>query len=192
MSFSEQLEQIIEALLFAADEPLSTKQIKKIVDDISTEKITEIIQQLNEKYEYHAFSIQEVGEGYRLLTKAEFAPWIEKMYGKTRKIKLSPAALETLAIIAYKQPATRAQIAAIRGVDSSGIIRNLLELNLIEIQGRAEEPGRPMIYGTSQKFLEYFGLKNISDLPRIDELDDLLQKEDISTSLGEVFVKHEK
>ncbi len=191
MLLSPKLEQIIEALLFAAETSLSIEQIKKVVEDASLDEITFAISELNKQYENRPFYIQEIGEGYRLLTKPEFAPWIEKMHGKTRKIRLSQAALETLAIIAYKQPITRAQIAHIRGVDSSGIVRKLLELNLIAIKGRSEEAGRPTLYATSQQFLEHLGLRDLSELPRIDELEDLLG-EDSKLQLGSILPEKER
>ncbi|RMH68911.1 MAG: SMC-Scp complex subunit ScpB [Gemmatimonadetes bacterium] len=185
------LEQTIEALLFAADNALKITDLHQLLEDTSAEAIRAAIQSLNRHYADHAFSIVEVGEGYRLMTKPAFSEWVAKLYTQVKNVRLSPAALETLAIIAYKQPISRAEIAHIRGVDSSGVIRKLLELNLIEIQGKSDDVGRPLLYGTTPKFLEHFGLRDLAELPSVDELEELLREEPTTGEklrLGSLFV----
>jgi len=139
------------------------------------------------KTDYNARGIQlvEIAEGYQLCTREEYAEWIKKFYKIDKGSKLSQASLETLSIIAYKQPITRVELEEIRGVDSGGVVRTLLEKNLIKNMGRKKVPGRPMMYGTTRKFLEYFGLKSLSDLPTLEEFKDDIQK-------GDMYIKEER
>lgn len=172
------LKLIIEALLFATDKPLNEKDIHEILPDSEIKNIKSALRSL--KYEYEAmersFQLVEVAGGYQFRSRAIYGPYILKMYQKTPS-KLSKAGLETLAIIAYKQPITKQEIERIRGVDSSGIIKTLLEKDLIRITGRKKVPGRPILYGTSKRFLEVFNLKDIDDLPRLKEIKALLGDE---------------
>lgn len=170
--------QIIEALLFASDSPLSGKKIREIVPEAGTEKnIKKLIDQIDEKYEKQGspFKIIELAGGYQIVTREEFATWITKLNKARSQTKLTRKGLETLAIIAYKQPITKLEVEKIRGVNSDGVIRTLNERNLITIKGREKAPGSPLLYGTTGYFLEYFGLNEISDLPKLKEIDELLK-----------------
>ena len=175
---------IIEALLFATPHPLTQKQINQIFD-INPPKLDNIISHLREKYknEKHAFEIENIAGGYQLNSHPKFDIYIRRLLNKTGKLYLSTAALEVLAIIAYKQPLNRFEIESIRGVDCSGVIRTLLNKKLICISGRDNGPGRPLLYSTTENFLEAFGLGNISEIPKLKEIVDLTQAEDIRNDL---------
>ena len=161
--------QIIEALLFSHSDPLSFNKIKEIVDSFQVFKprvVKDLIMELQQEYlsQQRAFRIEEIGEGFLLRTCEEYSPFIDILKNNKRSEKLSHASAEVLAIIAYKQPITRPQVEAIRGVDCSGIIYNLLERQLIESTGKLEAPGRPSLYGTTKDFLQHFGLRNTEEL----------------------------
>lgn len=166
----EQLKRIIEALLFASSEPLSFQKIREVTDTVHPLKpqaLREILAELQREYflQKRSFALEEIAEGFLLRTREEYSPYIEMLLRNKRTEKLSQAAAEVLAIIAYKQPITRPQIEAIRGVDSSGTIHNLLERQLIEPVGKLEAPGRPTLYRITQDFLKHFGLRDIRELP---------------------------
>ncbi len=165
------VESVVEAVLFASDEPLREARLADIVG-AKAKQIRQHIKSLNEKYEANnnAFKIEPVAGGYQMLTLSPYNHWLKKLLRVRDEGKLSPAALETLAIIAYKQPVIRADIEAVRGVAASEMIRNLMYKGLVKIVGRAEVLGRPMLYGTTKKFLEIFGLNSLKDLPKIEEL----------------------
>ncbi len=165
-------EQIIEAVLFSSDNPVSASKLASIIGILGSKEIRKIIEKLNDSYERMgaSFRIEEIAGGYQMMTRPEFAPYLQKLYKVRAENKLSSAALETLAVIAYKQPVVRAEIEAIRGVACGEIIRSLLEKGLIKIVGRAEELGRPMLYGTTRRFLQVFGLASLDDLPKVPEL----------------------
>ncbi len=179
------LPQIIEALLFSTPQSLSVQQIKNIAGVKETKRIRPIIEELNEFYQRHnrAFSIQKVADGYQLRTNPRYQKWIKK--GRILKpIQLSQAVMETLSIIAYQQPATRAEIEDIRTVDATYALRSLLDKRLIKIVGRKEIAGRPLIYGTTRFFLEVFGFNAITDLPRPEDFDIVTAQEN-STEVTE-------
>lgn len=165
------VESVIEAVLFASDEPLSEARLADIVET-RAKQIRQHIKNLNEKYEANnnAFRIEQIAGGYQMLTLGPYNYWLKKLLRVRSDTKLSAAALETLAIIAYKQPVMRADIEAIRGVAAGEVIRALCYKGLVKIVGRAEVLGRPMLYGTTKKFLETFGLNTLKDLPKIEEL----------------------
>ncbi len=165
------IESVIEAVLFASDEALSEARLADIVQT-SAKNIRRYIDGLNDKYKanHHAFRIEPIAGGYQMLSLSCYNPWLQKLLRVRSDSKLSPAALETLAIIAYKQPVMRADIEAIRGVAAGEIIRSLMAKALVKIVGRAEVLGRPMLYGTTKKFLEVFGLNSLKDLPTIEAL----------------------
>ena len=185
---------VVEALLFATDSPVTVDRLRSIVDSVGTEQIQEIIELLNEEYqkEERCFHIIEVGGGYQFATRPQYATWIRKLYRGRRLPRLSSAALETLAIIAFKGPIIRAEIEVVRGVNVEGVLKTLLERNLITVVGREETPGRPLLYGTTQDFLVYFGLNSLSDLPKPRELEELLDREQESTETEEVPVPTEE
>jgi len=168
---SKSLKMIVEALLYAAEKPLSAKEIRTVLPDSKESDIRGALEILRHEYESleRSFTLKEVADGYQFRSRSEYAPYIMKMLQKSPS-RLSKAAMETLAIIAYKQPILRHEIERFRGVDVGGILRTLLEKGLIKIMGRKDLPGRPLIYGTSKRFLEVFDLKNISDLPKLKEI----------------------
>ena len=162
----------LEALLFSTQHPLTAGRLGELLDSSSTRPIRRAIKALNEQYEQtgRAFRVEQVAGGYQLLTLPQFNDQVNKLHQKEHDAKLTKAALETLAIIAYKQPILRAEIESIRGVACGETIRSLMEKHLVKIAGRAEEPGRPILYGTTKRFLELFGLNSLKDLPQAAEL----------------------
>lgn len=169
--FEPTVESVVEAVLFASDEPLTPARLSEIVGT-NVRQLRKHIDDLNEKYKANnnAFRIEQIAGGYQMLTLSEYNHWLKKLVRARDDGKLSQPALETLAIIAYKQPIIRADIEAIRGVAAGEMIRNLMYKGLVKITGRAEIVGRPMLYGTTKKFLEVFGLNTIKDLPKAEEL----------------------
>lgn len=172
----EQIKNIIESLLLVADEPLSVDRIKSILDQPEKKEIKNALEELMSEYENRkgGFFLREVAGGYQFRTRPEYREWIKRLV-QPKPIRLSKAALETLAIIAYKQPIIRNDIEHIRGVNCGGILRMLLERKLVRVLGRKAIPGRPLVYATTKQFLEVFELKNLEDLPtpkEISELDD--------------------
>lgn len=170
--FDTTLESVVEAVLFASDEPLSVARLVEIAEAGSVKTIRQAVKDLNKKYRdgKFTFRIEELAGGYQMMTLSCFNPWLSKLIKVRSDNKLTPAQLETLAIIAYKQPVIRADVEAIRGVATGEIIRNLMYKGLVKIVGRAEILGRPMQYGTSKKFLDIFGLADLKDLPKVEEL----------------------
>jgi segregation and condensation protein B len=165
---------IIEALIFASETPLTLEKVQKIFPELEKGEISASFRQLVREYEERkgGFYIHEVAGGFRFQTRIEMSPWIRKL--KTvRALSLSPSAMETLAVVAYRQPVVKADIDRIRGVDTGGLLRGLLEKKLLRIVGRKDVPGKPIIYGTTRKFLEIFNLKNLSELPTLREMKDL-------------------
>ncbi len=178
---------VIEALIFSSDDSLSASEIISAIKgidgedtEINAEEIESAVESLNENYskQNSAFRIKRISNGYIFATTEEFAKYVGYLSSERAKRRLSQAALETLAIIAYKQPVTKPEIETIRGVDSDYMLTTLLEKNLITIKGRAETVGRPLLYCTTDEFLKYFGLDNISDLPKPRELEEIMQDED--------------
>ena len=163
---------VIESILFASDEPLTPNRIVKILEAGSVKQVRQCIKQLNEKYEQDAsaFRIERIAGGYQMMTLNAYNFWLKKLVKVRTDNKLSQAAMETLAIIAYKQPVIRADVEAIRGVSSGEMIRSIMYKGMVKITGRAEILGRPMLYGTTKKFLDAFGLNSLKDLPKIEEL----------------------
>jgi segregation and condensation protein B len=159
---------LLEALLFSTHHPLTAGRLAELLELETTKSVRRAIQELNQQYEQSArsFRVEQVAGGYQLLTLPEFGDALKKLHQKEIDAKLTKAALETLAIIAYKQPILRADIEAIRGVACGETIRSLMEKHLVKIAGRAEEPGRPILYGTTKRFLELFGLNSLKDLPQ--------------------------
>lgn len=166
------VEQIVEATLFASQTPLAADEIARADENLVAEIVVEAIQALRDAYEKseRAFQIYQLGDGYQILTRPEYAPYLERFDSVPRAPHLSPAALETLAIIAYRNPIGRIEIEEVRGVSASSVLRTLLDWELVDVVGRGEGLGRPLLYGVTRKFLEHFGLKDLSDLPASDEL----------------------
>jgi segregation and condensation protein B len=178
---------ILEALIFASDEPISALEIIKAIKEIdgtdtniSPSDVEKSVSELNEKYDVEdsSFRILPIAEGFIFGTKPEYAKYVGYLSTEKSKRRLSQPALETLAIIAYKQPITKPEIESIRGVNSDYMINTLLEKTLVTIKGRSESIGRPLIYGTTPEFLKYFGINKISDLPKPREIDEIVQDAD--------------
>ncbi len=184
---TEELKRVLEALLFSAERPMGAKQLGMVLMEVAdTElpaggpsfrtvresQIEAALQGLKIEYDtlQRSFQLVEIAGGWRLVSRSEYAPWLREMLDEPRAYRLSQPSLETLAIIALRQPICRADIAAIRGVEVDGVVKTLLEHNLITIAGRSNEPGRAMMYGTTQQFLEQFGLRSLDDVPKAAEL----------------------
>ncbi len=165
-------EQVIEAVLFSSDTPLPLAKLTSILGVGSARDVRNHIESLNRKYEqsHASFRIENIAGGYQMLTLPAFNTWVRKLKQSRQDSRLSAAALETLAIVAYKQPVVRADVEALRGVASGEMLNRLRELGLVKIVGRAEDVGRPMLYGTTKRFLEVFGLSSLEELPEVEEL----------------------
>ena len=171
----DRLMGIVEAVLVTAEEPVTPGKLLGLVKEANGRQLREAVDRLKEEYERtgRAFTVVEVAGGFQLATRNEFGPWVRKFHDKNR-VRLSQAGLESLAIVAFKQPITRAEIDSIRGVNSGGVINHLLELNMIRIVGRSDGVGKPHLFGTTREFLVHFGLKGLADLPKPRELEELL------------------
>jgi segregation and condensation protein B len=165
-------EQIVEAVLFASDAPLKSEEIARADESLDEDVVEEAVRLLRTLYSEseRAFDLVELAEGYQILTKSEYAPYLERFDTVPKSSRLSGPALETLAIIAYRQPIDRLEIEYVRGVGAAGVIKTLQDRLLIDVVGRAEGLGRPLLYGTTQHFLEHFGFRSLEDLPRPEEL----------------------
>lgn len=171
-----ELKPIIENLLLASDQPVSADLLyQTFLGRSSKEDLQAVLKELQEDYQSQNLQIVEVADGYQLSTRPEYSDWIRKLLKLDKSFKLSRAALDTLAIIAYKQPLTRAEVDEIRGVDSSGVVRTLLEKKIICPAGRKNVPGKPMMFRTTQKFLEYFGLRDLSEMPTLEDFNEELE-----------------
>lgn len=166
------LAQIVEAILMCSRNPMTSKKIAAGVVGATDKEVDEAIQELNQFYidQQRSFRIFEIAGGYQMRTDALFDPWLKEIYTKNKIETLTPSTLETLAIVAYKQPITKSEVDSIRGVDSSGHIRNLLEKDMVEVKGKSDELGNPNLYGTTKRFLEIYGLNSLEDLPNLSDL----------------------
>ncbi len=192
---AEQSKKIIEALLFVSDKPVSLDALRDVLKDVESTEIRSIIEELNAEYSSsgRSFSIKEIAGGFQMLTDPAYSRWVSALY-KRPPDRLSGPSLETLAIIAYKQPLTRSQVELIRGVNADGVIHTLEERGFIRSRGRLEAPGRPILYGTTAEFLQHFGLKSLDELPKLKEfqesdLDFVKEKEKhdvMDTATGEL------
>lgn len=174
------LRPIIEAVLHVATEPLSLARLCQLLDGADPAQVSACIAELREAYRcnHHGISIVEVGGGFEMVTVAEAAPWIRKLYATKSAPRLSKPSLETLAIIAYKQPLTRPEIESIRGVDAAGVVKTLMDRRLVKIVGRKDVPGRPMMFGTTKDFLLAFGLNDLADLPTLRDFAEIARASD--------------
>lgn len=182
---ARQVLNILEALIFATDEPLTVRQVQDLLEylgeaerprSLSGDVIQNCIEFLNREYEAQgrSFRITRVAGGFQFATLPEYGIWLGRLVRERSKRKLSVSALESLAVIAYKQPVTKPEVEAIRGVNADYVLRTLMERNLVTIVGRAATPGRPLLYGTTREFLKHFGLNDLSDLPKPREIDELM------------------
>jgi segregation and condensation protein B len=169
----DDLKNIVEALLFVSEEPLTVERLTKIISEAQTGELRQALEDLAAEYEARqgGYFLNQVAGGYQFRTRPEYMEWIKRLL-QPKPLHLSKAALETLAIIAYKQPVIRSDIENIRGVDCGGVLRVLLERKFVRVLGRRELPGRPLIYATTKRFLEVFGLKNLEDLPTPKEIEE--------------------
>ncbi|TDJ16652.1 MAG: SMC-Scp complex subunit ScpB [Deltaproteobacteria bacterium] len=175
--------RIVEALILGSSEPISAARLAEIIPYLKPAKAKELVAELNADYiaQHRSFEICEVAGGYRVRTLAEFAPYLQQTQ-KTRPLRLSQAALETLAIVAYRQPVTRYEVETIRGVDAGAVVRGLIERKLVRIAGHREVPGRPMLYATTRRFLEVFELNKLEELPTLRDLQELFPEGGLSES----------
>ena len=170
-----ELKSIIEALIFASPEPVTMKALVKLLESEPKEEIESAIAALKQDYERPGgLQLVEVAGGYQIVTKQEFHEWVRRLFHERTTQKLSVAALETLAVIAYRQPVTSPEIADVRGVNTAGVLSTLVDRKLIKIVGRKAVVGRPFMYGTTREFLERFGLNDITDLPKVEDMSELL------------------
>ena len=172
---------VIEALLLASEKPLALEQIRPVLDSLDTGEIRRLIEELKLEYEQanRGIRIVEIAGGFQMSTAPGFAPFLKKLFKGRNAERLSKPALETLAIIAYKQPLTRSEIELLRNVNVDGVMKSLLDKNLIRITGKKKAPGSPRVYGTTRLFLEHFGFKSLADLPRVEEFQALAKKNDM-------------
>lgn len=179
----KEIKGIVEALLYVSGEPISIERIKNVLEEVEKGKIREIVWELQHEYDMRlsGLRIAEVAGGFQIATRPEVAVWIKKLKKVKQSARLSKPSLETLAIIAYRQPVVKAEIEDIRGVDSTGVIKGLLDKHLIKIIGRKDVPGRPILYATTREFLQYFGLRDLSDLPTLKEFNELVEQQEIAT-----------
>ncbi|MCI0525844.1 MAG: SMC-Scp complex subunit ScpB [Nitrospira sp.] len=188
-----ELKSILESLLFVSTEPLVLDQLFRVLavegqEPVDRGQVLMILQKLQEEYREMGRGLQlvEVAGGYQLTTRPEHAPWIKQLHTVRMVSRLSRPALETLAIVTYRQPVTTPEIEAIRGVDCSGVLRTLLERRLIKIVGRKEAVGKPMLYGTTQEFLQHFGLRDLSELPPLKDLEEVTREYPDLAEVGQV------
>jgi len=170
---TSELKAIVESLIFVSESPLRAERIAETID-VEKARVQTVLNALCEEYRHQSrgFVLEEIAGGYQFRTRPEYVEWVRRL-NKTRPFRFSRAALETLAIIAYRQPITRAEIEFLRGVDSGGVVKTLLDRHLIRILGKKDIPGRPMIYGTTRDFLELFGLRDLSVLPTLKEFSEI-------------------
>ena len=171
----ERLKSIAESLLFASDKPLSLKRIQELTGELDVEKVRAAVEWLRADYADRGVVLHEVSGGYQFRTHPLNAFWVQQLIAG-RPVRLTRAQLETLAIVGYRQPITRAEIDEIRGVDSGGTLKVLLDRTLVRVMGKKEEPGRPMLYGTTKEFLEFFNLRDLKDLPTLREFHELSEE----------------
>lgn len=174
------LKAVIEALLFASDKPLSLERMRNALDNMDAAQIRGILEELKNDYEKseRGVRIAEIAGGFQIITAPAFAPFLKKLYKDRHADKLSKPALETLAIIAYKQPVTKLEVESLRSVNVDGVFYNLMDKGLIRVAGRKKAPGRPKVYGTTAQFLEYFGLKSLEELPKIENFQTALSEKE--------------
>ena len=176
---------IVEAVLLTATDPISSSRLVALFDDYNGRDVRGFVDELNKEYSQggRSFSIIEIGGGFQIATREDFGPWLRKFHNNPNEIRLSQAALESLAIVAFKQPITRIEIDAIRGVNSGGVMQTLMELKMVRIVGRSEGVGKPMLFGTTRDFLIHFGLKSLVELPKAKEIEELLASDDNKVEL---------
>lgn len=181
---------IIEALILASPEPIAARRISEAGSGFTPSKVARAVAELNRGYEEieSSFRIREIAGGYQFYILPDFSKYVDAIFTRRRKLRLTRAAMETLAIIAYRQPVTKVDIEHVRGVSSDGVLHNLLEKKLVNIKGRAESAGRPLQYGTSNEFLKFFGINELEDLPQMSEIEEIL-KSSGQNEIDELYVE---
>ncbi|MBN1211664.1 MAG: SMC-Scp complex subunit ScpB [candidate division Zixibacteria bacterium] len=176
MMDSDYIKSTVEALVLASPEPIPSRKITQVLEEATSAQVNRAVSELNEKYSEigSSFRIRELAGGYQIYILPEYVGFVDELFTRRRKMRMTRAALETVAIIAYRQPVTKAEIEHIRGVASDGVIHNLMEKGMITIKGRANTVGRPLQYGTTNEFLKFFGLKSIDELPKMSEIEELI------------------
>ncbi|MDP2830944.1 MAG: SMC-Scp complex subunit ScpB [Candidatus Omnitrophota bacterium] len=179
------LKSAVEALIFASEKPITAEQIKKVLGDLDSLSVNKIIEELKNEYaaQNRGIRVVEIAGGFQMTTCSNFAPFLKKLFKNRYSDKLSRPALESLAIIAYKQPLTKAEIESLRNVNVDGVMKSLADKNLIRICGRKKIPGRPFVYGTTREFLEHFGLKSLQDLPKMEDFTVLAQQQEAGEAI---------
>lgn len=172
----EMIRSIVEALILASPEPLPVSKIVQATDGLTAARVSTIVNELNDRYTsgHSSFRIRLIAGGYQFYILSDYVGYVEELFARRRKMRLTRAALETIAIIAYKQPITKGEIEQIRGVASDGVLQTLLEKQMVTITGRATTVGKPLQYGTGDEFLKFFGLASLNDLPRMSEIEELI------------------
>lgn len=184
----ENVKAILEAILFAASEPITIRQFQQALPGLNARVIRRSLSELRDEYREtgRSFGLVEIANGYQISTRPEYSDWIRKFYIRQVRVTLSPSALETLAIVAYKQPVTRADVSSIRGVNSDSVINALVEKDLVCVSGRKEGAGRSLLFSTTDTFLQQFGLKDSSELPSLDEIEQFLSTSNNLDNLNSV------
>jgi segregation and condensation protein B len=182
------LKSAVEALIFASDKPATIEQIKKVLSLSESGSVRKIVEELKAEYEEQnrGLRIIEIAGGFQMIASTVFSPFLKKLYKYRFSDKLSKPALESLAIIAYKQPLTKSEIESLRNVNVDGVMKSLLEKNLIRICGRKKIPGRPFVFGTTRLFLEHFGLKSLDDLPKMDDFNAMVKEAEDRADIEEI------
>lgn len=180
----DNIKSVIEALLFATDKPLTIEQAKSALDNLESSYIRALIEELKAEYEQanRGIRIIEVAGGFQMTAQPNLSPFLKKLFKARHVERLSKPALETLAIIAYKQPVTKLEIELLRNVDVDGVIKNLVDKSLVRISGRKKAPGRPYVFSTTRQFLEYFGLKSLEELPKMEDFHSLVTKDEATVT----------
>ncbi len=187
-SVSNGIKSVIEALLFSSERPLTIEQLKKVIDNLETKELAKDIEELKSEYEKtnRGLRIIEVAGGFQMITAPYVSVFLKRLYKERRLERLSKPGLETLSIIAYKQPITKLQIQSLRSVNIDGVMKNLLTKGLIRISGRKKVPGRPYVFGTTKQFLEYFGLSSLEELPKMEEFSNFAQQKETEEGLKQI------
>ncbi|MBI4706555.1 MAG: SMC-Scp complex subunit ScpB [Candidatus Omnitrophica bacterium] len=188
----DNVKSALEALIFASDKPLTIEQAKKVLGDIDSTQIRKVLEELKTDYEVHGRGIRitEVAGGFQMITSPVFASFLKKLFKERHTDRLSKPALETLAIIAYKQPLTRLEIESLRNVNVDGVMKSLADKNMVRVVGRKKIPGRPFVYGTTRQFLEYFGLKSLNELPKMEDFSSLVSQTTKESEVEEIAEEH--
>jgi segregation and condensation protein B len=182
----DKLKEIVEVLIFASDTSISVKQIQSIMEEAKPKEIEKAVDTLNNEYRQtgRSFIIVMVAGGYQMVSRESYSQWVRKLFHRKIKARLTQAALETLSVVAFKQPVSKPEMESIRGVNCDGVIHTLLERKLITLAGRGEGQGKPLLYKTTQEFLRYFGVNDINDLPKPREIEEILKEEKKPEDIG--------